>query len=386
MLRKRILSAVLSTALIFTTNVTLSQGQFTGTPLRAYAVSDAGKLDGDISWSISGTTLTVSGTGAIPDFDNYSDTPWYTYFDKVSTIKISKGITRLGNYSFMAMRAATIDLPETLTEIGEFALSNCTALKTITVPANVTKIDRYAFYYCTSLATVQLSGNLETIASYAFSDCTSLVNISLPGKLKSLGVSVFSSDSSLKSIVIPSSMTALPDTAFYRCSSLSSLTIPSSVTQFGVNVCGGCASSLTIYGAAGSKAESYAKSVGVKFSSNGAPVITTPTTTQTTSKTTEKTTAPTTTTTITTTVTTTVNPYLSLIKGDVNGDNAVDSRDAVMILREYARLLLNPNGTFAANQRQAADIDANGRIDVNDGRLVLKYFAETLLGTNPKWW
>jgi hypothetical protein len=68
--------------------------------------------------------------------------------------------------------------------------------------------------------------------------------------------------------------------------------------------------------------------------------------------------------------------YTSFSKGDVNGDNAVDSLDASSILAEYARMSSSEvNGTFSKGQKTAGDIDKNDKVDSSDASAVLAYYA-----------
>ncbi len=66
----------------------------------------------------------------------------------------------------------------------------------------------------------------------------------------------------------------------------------------------------------------------------------------------------------------------SFSKGDINGDNTVDSLDASSILAEYARMSSSDvNGTFSKGQKTAGDLDKSGKIDSNDASAVLAYYA-----------
>ena len=73
-------------------------------------------------------------------------------------------------------------IPEGTTEIGMFAFSNCTSLKSMVIPQGVTNIDDCAFEGCTSLTTVTLPVGVKTIESTAFLDCTALATIYVPAK------------------------------------------------------------------------------------------------------------------------------------------------------------------------------------------------------------
>jgi len=64
-------------------------------------------------------------------------------------------------------------------------------MQTITLPETVTEIDDYAFSDCSNLTTVNYSKKLTKIGEYAFQRCTSLEKIYIPKSLKEMGMAVF---------------------------------------------------------------------------------------------------------------------------------------------------------------------------------------------------
>ncbi|MCI5910255.1 MAG: dockerin type I domain-containing protein [Oscillospiraceae bacterium] len=63
--------------------------------------------------------------------------------------------------------------------------------------------------------------------------------------------------------------------------------------------------------------------------------------------------------------------------GDLNGDKNIDSKDAVIVLKSYAEILVNGNTT---NDISAGDVNEDGNVDSKDAVLILKYYAATLTG------
>ena len=64
---------------------------------------------------------------------------------------------------------------------------------------------------------------------------------------------------------MPDGVTSIDAWAFGTCLKLKSVTIPRSVTSIGENAFTNCSFSLTIYGEAGSYAETYAKKYNIPF-------------------------------------------------------------------------------------------------------------------------
>ena len=154
-----------------------------------------------MDWVFDDTTgtLTVSGTGAIPDYSsNASDTPWYQYKDQITSIVVKEGITSLGNYfakgfsnvssiilpdgllkigtgAFQGTAVTEIILPETLTAIGNYGFYG-TKLTAIDIPASVTIIDQYSFNSCKDLATVTGGEGIVSAEGYAFNGTAFITN------------------------------------------------------------------------------------------------------------------------------------------------------------------------------------------------------------------
>lgn len=78
-----------------------------------------------------------------------------------------------------------------VTEIGAFAFSGCSALRTVTLGTNVTKIGLNAFSNCAALENVTLPASLTSIGAFAFSNCKSFTAITVPVNVASIGVSAF---------------------------------------------------------------------------------------------------------------------------------------------------------------------------------------------------
>lgn len=82
-------------------------------------------------------------------------------------------------------------VPNTITNIGNYAFDNCRSLASITIPDGVTSIGTLAFFF------------------------TSLTSITIPDSVTSIGVRAFSDCENLRNIVVGSGITYIPTLAFY---------------------------------------------------------------------------------------------------------------------------------------------------------------------------
>ena len=186
------------------------------------------------------------------------------------TVQLPQGITALGDYAFYRCSALeSIDLPETLTSIGSYAFIrcdaltsidlpeglksiemytfyNCTALTSITLPEGVTSIGDYAFQNCDALTSIDLPEGLTSIGYMAFNNCDALTSIDLPAGVTSIGNSAFSNCDALESIDLPEGQKSIGEYTFYKCTSLTSITLPAGVTSIGNFAFNGCTSLTTV--------------------------------------------------------------------------------------------------------------------------------------------
>jgi uncharacterized protein YjdB len=254
------------------------------------------------------------GEGAFSDCENleeisvHSDNGYYAsldgiLYDKAYTkiisvpVKISgnvivpDGVQRIGDYTFSGCQMSGIQLPDSLTTIGNCAFSYCTNLKSIEVPdsvvsmangvfmrcnglekaklsASMEEIPSFTFHYAENLETVIIPNGVEIIGNYAFSN-TAITEIELPESVKELGYSVFENctkleriivdeknqyfravegilyDASMETLIfapkgisgsikIPEGVVKIADEAFMFCSALEEIELPNTVKSIGV--------------------------------------------------------------------------------------------------------------------------------------------------------
>ena len=221
---------------------------------------------------LSGKTLTISGKGAMPDF-NFPEgnlAPWWNYkalglirvsgfspkFDLEGDLKkivIKDGVTNVSDYALFLLPAAEqITLPESVTSINRYGIALCAKLKGISLPKAVTGIGdfglagnnftsislpdglqtlgRGAFDACASLSGVSLPAAITAVPGKCFADCTKLLTADYKGEVTAIGERAFEGCKSLTKAPIPATVTALGNSAFNGCVALTEVTLPDGVT------------------------------------------------------------------------------------------------------------------------------------------------------------
>lgn len=125
---------------------------------------------------------------------------------------------------FNSSKLEYINLPNTITSIGELAFKNCTELATVIVHESVTKIGKQCFQGCTSLETIELPNSITVIEYGIFTD-SGLVTFSVPSGLKTLTQGTFSYCNKLKSLYLGDNITKIEYNAVRDCPQLVELTI-----------------------------------------------------------------------------------------------------------------------------------------------------------------
>ena len=251
---------------------------------------------------LTGKTLTISGKGAMPDF-NFPEgilAPWWNYEalgmltsfgsfkleGELKKVVIKDGVTNVSNYALFFLPAAEqITLPESVTSIGRYgialcsklngfslpkavtgigdfglagnnftsislpdglqtlgrgAFDACASLSGMTLPAAITAVPGKCFADCTKLLTVDYKGEVTAIGERAFEGCKSLTKAPIPATVTALGNSAFNGCVALTEVSLPDGVTDIPDACFQGCTALAEMKMPATVTGVGHNSFTGC--------------------------------------------------------------------------------------------------------------------------------------------------
>ena len=161
----------------------------------------------------------------------------------LTSLVIPDSVTNIGDYAFSGCSSlSSVVIPDRVTSIGDCAFENCSSLTDIVIPDGVTNIGKCAFEGCRSLTDIVIPDGVTSMGDCAFEGCRSLTDIVIPDGVTSIGDCAFANCFSLTGIVIPDSVTGIGKFAFSGCSSLSSVVIPDSVSCIGSGAFKNCSS------------------------------------------------------------------------------------------------------------------------------------------------
>ena len=128
-----------------------------------------------------------------------------------------------------------VEIPDTVTAIGDEAFKNNTSMVSVSIPDSVKSIGDSAFYGCTSLLGVVIPDSVEKIASYAFQKCSKLASAYLPvnEKFTVINTCTFYECVSLKEIIVPDNIVKIEDNTFWSCSKLKNVKLSLNLEYLG---------------------------------------------------------------------------------------------------------------------------------------------------------
>ena len=205
---------------------------------------------------LSGKTLTISGTGAMPDFDfpNGNLAPWWNYEalgmltsfgnfkleGELKKVVIKDGVTNVSDYALFFLPAATqVTLPDSVTSIGRYGIAMCSKLTGLSIPKGVTGIGDFGLAG-NGLTAVTLPDGLQSLGRGAFDSCASLTNTTLPAAITAVPGKCFADCTKLLNVKYAGTVTAIGDLAFESCKALTAAPIPETVTEIGASAFTGC--------------------------------------------------------------------------------------------------------------------------------------------------
>lgn len=224
-------------------------------------------LTDSLYWSFDTATgeLTITGNGRMMDYTGEStynailgkkrcDIPWYDdYRHQITSVSLPEGLPNIGSYAFYGCdNLVNISLPESVQSIGKMAF-NGTHLNSINIPNSVTLIGEAAFGTGAYLPVINnviyadtyiVGVSDKTLSSYtiqdgtkwigyeAFHDCSNLSAITIPNSILYIEKSAFKNCANLSSVSLSEGLVSIGDDAFRNCV-VTNITIPNTVETIG---------------------------------------------------------------------------------------------------------------------------------------------------------
>ena len=276
-------------------------------------------------------SLEYVGDNAFTDTPFFNNQSGVVYLGKIAyryagnmpantVININEGTESIAQSAFpYNPNLVSVNIPTTVKTIGERAFQSCDGLTEVFIPEGVMSIGDFAFMRSEGIQSVTLPSTLTNINRSVFKNCTSLKRIDIPNGVESIGTTAFDGCESLTNISIPATVTTISDYAFDDCDAVTTVynfsTEPQTITS-GVFSCYQSATLFVPF----SSLSAYQNADNWKKFHN----------------------------------------IVGILRGDVNGDGAVDITDVVCLVDHT----LNKAVPFFVEP--AADLNADGEINIED--------------------
>lgn len=196
----------------------------TGAPVARAA--ESGTCGDGLSWSFDGVTLTISGSGAMPDYSEANLPPWYSFREEILCLSLPEGLTRVGDIAFYdCVNLRSVVIPASVEYIGEAAFYRNSGMTMLTLNSGIRTISASAFAQCSSLQDLRLPNTVVVIDDHAFYMCSSLTSVTVPNSVRSFGSGVFAYCQSLRYAELNASVAQLPGWTFYGCDLLTEVVV-----------------------------------------------------------------------------------------------------------------------------------------------------------------
>ena len=101
---------------------------------------------------------------------------------QLADITLPTALETIGQYAFAGTAITTMQLPATVTQLGEGVFNGCQQLTNMVIPEGVTELGKALFAYCSVLTSVTLPTTLQRVGkesfySGAFNSCSKLMNV-----------------------------------------------------------------------------------------------------------------------------------------------------------------------------------------------------------------
>lgn len=163
--------------------------------------------------------------------------PENNFFTSIDGILYNKGVNELLKYP-EGSSVTDYTLPETVTELPEFAFNNCKLLERVNLHSGLSAIPKYAFAN-SGIKRVVIPEGVLSIGDNAFYNCKKLADFYIPENVITVGAKAFA-ESNLQGIVLGSRLRNIGEDAFADCNALQAVTTLSKDIKPGLKMLANC--------------------------------------------------------------------------------------------------------------------------------------------------
>lgn len=199
----------------------------------------------------NGNKLPYTGLNSSP----YNVLPDYslTGIGSLTSITLPKNLGGIGKGALSGTGITEVNIPESVTSIGEYAFLRCNDLRQVVIPVGVSTIGKRAFANCGKLNMVVFSTNgegtkLEKIPEGLFEACGGLTNIDLTAlaNCTEIGAWSFAECNGLSTLILPESLQEIGESALSGDNCISVLLLPEELYDIKANAMAGMTGLQTI--------------------------------------------------------------------------------------------------------------------------------------------
>ncbi len=226
----------------------------------------SGRLGDNLTWALTGGTLSISGDGAMPASLSAAANlqPWVSVKDRITAVVIEDGVTTIGIGAFEGCSGIkTVTIGKGVTLIRNFAFRN-SVLTSLIIPESVAEMETDAFTgankleevifnaincagfdpllapppfmstKCPALKNVIIGEAVIKIPDYVFMNVTALTSLTIGMGVTEIGKGSFWGCSNLPFIVIPDKVQKIDYRAFYQCTGVTSIALGNELSEIGI--------------------------------------------------------------------------------------------------------------------------------------------------------
>ena len=209
---------------------------------------------------------------SLTEVDTYGWNWWYPFegCSNLEKVEFEEGITQIPTGIFGDTGLKEVEIPDTVTSIGERSFADCANLEKVTLSKNLKSIGNRAFIKCTKIEKINFPKSLTEVDTYGtnwwypFDGCsnlkeiefeegitqiptgifgnTGLENVKMPDTVTSIGERSFADCTKLEKIIFSEKIETINGRAFAGCTSLKSISLPDSITSMDTEIFSGCTS------------------------------------------------------------------------------------------------------------------------------------------------